>query len=143
MKNFLLALLLALAGLGAQAQTMYINNHTACPVNVYYFSSSSPSSCLPVCGVPVPYVAGAYSSGSIGLPASCGYKQWCYAALNTNPNTLGFADGCQVGYVWDGNSGICNYILSGSFYVVSCGSFVHVSWQANVPGYGDVTIDIN
>ncbi len=143
MKNLLLLATLFFSSFAVRAQTMYINNHTACPVNVYYFSSSSPSTCSPVCGVPAPYVAGAYSSGSIGLPTSCGYKQWCYAALNTNPNTLGYADGCQVGYVWDGNTSTCNYILSGSFYVVSCGSFVNVTWQANVPSPGDVTIDIN
>ncbi|MBS1616443.1 MAG: hypothetical protein JST06_10045 [Bacteroidetes bacterium] len=67
-----------------------------------------------------------------------------YVAFNTNPNGLGYADGCQVGpLVYNGNKNICNMIYSGSFYVVSCGSFVNITWTPNAPMPGDVTININ
>ncbi|MBS1628440.1 MAG: hypothetical protein JST27_00130 [Bacteroidetes bacterium] len=141
MKRLILAALLLATGFGVQAQTLTINNHTACPVNVYYFEGNS---CSPVCGKPggIPYVAGAYSIGVLHFPCNK-YKQWAYAALNTNPNTLGYADGCEVGIFVDDHKGGCGTVYSGSFYVVSCGSFVNVTWTANTPTPGDVTIDIN
>lgn len=143
MKKLLLIALLSFAGLSLQAQTLYINNHTACPVNVYPFAGSG---CPATCGMPggTPYVAGAFSSGTLTVSGIRCSGSWQCAVLNTNPNPNGWPDGCQLGdYVYDGNTGLCNPIYSGSFYVVSCGVFVNVTWQTNVPSPGDVTIDIN
>lgn len=147
MKNILLAALFSFGAFGVQAQTLTINNHTACPVNVYPFTGSTcPNAGGIYCGITGggPYVAGAYSVSVINQSSMSCSGPWAYAALNTNPNGMGYADGCQVGtLVWDGNKLVCNTIYSGSFYVVSCGSFVNVTWTSNTPTPGDVTIDIN
>ncbi|MBS1630224.1 MAG: hypothetical protein JST27_09220 [Bacteroidetes bacterium] len=146
MRNIILMVLLSVIAGAAQAQIMTVHNHTSCPVNVYPFDGNK-NTCYPlVCGVHTPYIAGAYSTLTINITSMpCSYgKDWVYAALNTNPNKMGYADGCEVGEnVYDGNLNSCSTIYSGSFYVVSCGSFVNVTWMSKVPTPGDVTIDIN
>ena len=147
MKKLLLIALLSFAGLSLQAQNLTIRNNTACPVNVYAFAATV--SCAAWAGgsyCPLspgaPYIAGAYSVAVFPLPRGC--NLWDYAVLNTSPNPNGWADGCVVGNAHPGGTGTpCVPTPTGSFYVVSCGSFVNVNWQPNVPSPGDVTIDIN
>ncbi len=145
MKNVLLAWLLTLTALGAQAQTLTINNHTACPVNAYLFIGTPAFCPSPSCGSGgVPYVSNAYSVMTINQSSMPCSGPWMYAALNTAPNPNGWADGCEVGKaVQQKNSSGCAPQYSGSFYVVSCGTFVNVTWVNNVSTPGDVTIDIN
>lgn len=130
MKNMLLAALLLLATFGLQAQTtLYIRNNTACPVNVRAFTDGK-NPCTPAsyCGSSL-YTAGAFSVTML-TPINIGCTGgWAYAAFNTNPNPNGWPDGCLVGYVLDPHYPpyICNFTPTGSFYVVSCGSFVNVT----------------
>ncbi|MBS1630656.1 MAG: hypothetical protein JST27_11420 [Bacteroidetes bacterium] len=147
MKNILLASLLLISALGAQAQivtTLTINNHTACPVNAYLFLGSA-GNCLTTCGSGgTPYVCGAYSVTVVKNTSMPCKGDWVLAAFNTSPNSMGYADGCEVGEIvpvpFPGTG--CGPNYSGSFYVVSCDSFVNVTWSPG-PGPSDVTIDIN
>lgn len=117
MKQFFLIILIAMMGVGVQAQTLHVKNNSACLVSVRLHVPTGPGTYDPTFTYAIP-PSGFYNFSSADIITGVSGPDFSVASVNTPP-LCGTTDGAGVDN--PGGSQPYHGISTGSFTVCGCG----------------------